>query len=110
VSIRQASLLGPVHVTFSSATLYEVGDHHDDVDLLFPDHSPKGFKGLVQRALRTNVGLELLESVNVVCIDVVRVALAGQCSECNSAVVVGNNVQVPVLVLVVRERSARGWR
>ena len=59
-AVRLGALLRPVHVTFTPAPLYKVGDHDDDNGPLLPDHPPVISKGVRERPLCGDVGSRLV--------------------------------------------------
>ena len=53
------------------SSLHQIRYHYNDMNIVFPDHSPKTIKGWGEWTLGPNVGPWFLKPINVIGIDVV---------------------------------------
>jgi hypothetical protein len=73
------------------STLHEIGNHHNDCYMLFPNHTPETIKCCRQWSLSTYVCPCPLETINIVSVDIIDgTLLSGNWQNLDSAVVIWN--------------------
>lgn len=83
-----------------ASTFDEIGDHHDDRDLLLPHHAPESVESRGQRTLGADVSSCTLPSVDVIRVHVI-VALFG------GATAAGQQLDSGMVVCGGKEESYR---
>lgn len=93
-------LFWPVLCTFGLVVLLQIGQHYDDLQMLFPYHSPKVIHSTIHRTLCTNELFAFLIAQHKIRVNIIRSNGSVALRQPNTCLIVGLDVWITVLELV----------